>query len=154
MTSKLMGMKFMQRAAANASSSPAGPTSQSTPKKRQKLANGVTSTHRSSSPQYAPVEDNVEGQKLAVILNKQAEASGDTHWGVGTDAPVQASPSSGLRVVTMGYDVIDTPERNKGVMARVENSDAQALPCLTRTKSGGRMSFGKRKVKTAVSKWE
>lgn len=143
-SSRLLNMKFMQRSSTASSPSSTPNSAQAKPSKRQKLANGSPSTPASERSNQTAVIANSEDQKLAGILLKQAEAAGDTHWTLHRNGVSPSSPGSGLNVVSMGYGVIDTPQRVADTAAGQDESDVDdEVPHLQRSKSSGRLSFGK-----------
>ena len=139
MSSKLLTMKFMQRAAA---SSPLSTPDQPSPK-RQK------STHTSDSTFNVDALANQEAVQAALAaeeakrqaaLEKQAVDAGDTRWVLNFKEDLKSSNSQSrkcLRIVEAGFASIDHSLAGRHSAEYDEDSDLEA-PIMT-----GRRSYGK-----------
>lgn len=141
MSSRLLTMKFMQRAAA---SSPiqSSPTPEEPSPKRQKKTG--------DSPSRAQVVDamadkraiqaamEAEEAKRQVALDKQAAEAGDTRWVLSFDDQNVAgrAPNGALRVIQAGYANIDIPIPQH--LKSVDEDDMSDRPAVV-----GRRSFGR-----------
>ena len=144
MSSRLLTMKFMQRASASVSQS-APSTPDTRPHKRPRLSEPSFVSHPSPSAQSSASSDQQRAQevfaeedrKRQAVLDRQADEAGDTKWAL---EGAKASPLRGLRVVSAGYTAIDS-----GRSARVEEEvDADVVELEeVRPRLSGRKSFGK-----------
>src|ERR1700761_3958345 len=109
MSSRLLTMKFMQRAAASPSSSPSTPPEPQS--KRQRLSNGSYNTTPSSAPRTdaQAVEEALaeEERKRTAALEREAADRGESKWYLSfKEAPKQETLSP-LRIVSAGYSTLD-----------------------------------------------
>jgi hypothetical protein len=132
-SSRLLSMKFMQRAVASGSSSPATPKSEEEhSSKRRKFSHAP-----SRSEPVTPIIDHEavqaalqeEEKKRQAAIEKQAAELGDSHWVL--DVPVPAGRSGGgpqkpLNVVQVGFAHIDTT--NPGEGSSPESLEPKAIP--------------------------
>lgn len=85
MSSRLMNMKFMQRAAVSNVTPPHSDASDDRPAKRVKVDNEHASFHDEHRSRYSALskdEETVES-KAEEVLARQAEEAGDTKWTLG-----------------------------------------------------------------------
>lgn len=140
MSSRLLTMKFMQRAAA--SSSPAGPTipDEPSPKRRRTDSNSSTPTRINvdSLADRTAVQAALasEEAKRQAALEKQAAEAGDTRWVLSFEDQklVAASSPLALRVIQAGFANIDSSPSE----IRIAEDDLEDKPVMV-----GRRSFGK-----------
>ena len=138
MSSRLLTMKFMQRAAASPSSSPGTPD-EPTPKRRK--------TDSSSTPTKLNVDAladqravqaamATEEAKRQLALDRQAAEAGDTRWVLSFEDQRQAAaaPFLALRIVETGFANLDSSPTKIEYMA----DDLEDEPAMV-----GRRSFGK-----------
>jgi hypothetical protein len=138
MSSRLLTMKFMQRAAASSPTTPSSPDEPS-PKRRR--------TDTNSSPSRINVDalaDRTavqaalasEEAKRQAALEKQAAEAGDTRWILSFDDQklLMASSPLVLRVVQAGYANIDSSPSE----IRITEDDLEDRPVMV-----GRRSFGR-----------
>ncbi|KAL8738864.1 MAG: hypothetical protein Q9181_000391 [Wetmoreana brouardii] len=131
MSSRLLTMKFMQRAAA--SSPPITPqTPDGPPSKRQKISNDHTpsNTPTIDAEAYQAAADAEDAKRAAAVKRMAAEA-GETKWvlstvGARTSNGTAKSTERKLRFLTTGYSDID-----------------QDIPIVRRQDQLGRRSFGR-----------
>ncbi|KAF2672969.1 hypothetical protein BT63DRAFT_421170 [Microthyrium microscopicum] len=118
MSSRLLTMKFMQRAAASSTDSP--------PSKRQRMSNG-SSAPRHSTSDLKTMNDALaeEETKREQALERQAAEKGETKW-VLSIQQADATPATALSIATAGFADIDA------------SSDEDAAD-----KPDSRMRFGK-----------
>ncbi|CAG8975634.1 hypothetical protein HYALB_00008393 [Hymenoscyphus albidus] len=140
MSSRLLTMKFMQRAAASPTS-PSPSTPDEPPNKRRKK-NGDASPSPFSvdalADQRAVQKALAEEEAIRqVALERQAAEAGDTRWVLSfeDDGPQAASPTMALRVVQTGYANLDSISSHQ---IRTEEDEPQDKPIMV-----GRRSFGK-----------
>ncbi|KAL2040759.1 hypothetical protein N7G274_006738 [Stereocaulon virgatum] len=110
MSSRLMTMKFMQRAAASAppSTPQLRPLYQELPpSKRQKPSNAVSTATPPSELQMIQSGLDEQEQKRRNALEKLAEEAGETKWVLSTMNNVAEVATVGLRVAKVGYSDID-----------------------------------------------
>jgi hypothetical protein len=141
MSSRLLTMKFMQRAAASpASPSPATP--EEPPKKRRKKDGGssppafdVNALANNMAVQKALMEEEAIRQ---VALERQATEAGDTRWVLHFEDEKLPLHSNGgtLQIVQTGFANLDSLLPSQVLTTNEE--DAQDKPLLV-----GRRSFGK-----------
>lgn len=144
MSARLMGMKFMQRAAANEALQTPDSGSEKRPRKRQKRANGFAAAPLITPNAAAPTS---EGKTKHDLVRRQAEAAGDTQWTlVGHDAQPKPRSEGGYKITDAGFATIDayseesSRDRREGGVA-VENLDGTTMHL--RLEMSGRKSFGK-----------
>ncbi|MCJ1486417.1 hypothetical protein MMC06_006594 [Schaereria dolodes] len=134
MSSRLMTMKFMQRAAASTPRSPQTPDSPSS--KRQKLSNPSTSATASADLKAIQAALAAEEAKRSDALERQAAEVGDTKWVLSfmeDDAGRMHGRANGVaHVITTGYSDLDGS-------IRPQNADGEPW----RPQMVGRRSFGK-----------
>lgn len=122
MSSRLMTMKFMQRAAA--STSPSTPQSQShtldtLPSKRQKVSAATSSIPTPTSDlQLIQVALTKEEEKKEKAINRLAEEAGETKWVLSTVNGEKGNGVGGLRVANAGYSEIDQEAWRPAVSGR------------------------------------
>lgn len=139
MSSRLMNMKFMQRAAASGPPDPGTPPEPAA--KKQRLSYGSyrstpASTPRSDSDAVAEPQAADE-EKREEDSARQAAAHGDSKWYLSLQAPPQPNVPSPLRVVSAGYAALDS-----GVPA-MDRSSEDDEEDRTQPPMAGRRSFGK-----------
>ncbi|KAF1993493.1 hypothetical protein P154DRAFT_549536 [Amniculicola lignicola CBS 123094] len=105
----LMGMKFMQRAAAkNPNSQPSTPNGP--PAKRARLSNGRSAPGTPATPsdhELIQAALAAEETKREVALEKAAEQAGDSKWYLNFSEPHPAPKDEKLEVAYAGYAEID-----------------------------------------------
>ncbi|KAI5205475.1 hypothetical protein E4T39_03080 [Aureobasidium subglaciale] len=102
MSSRLLNMKFMQRASASTPTTPTTPDG-TRPSKRQRTEAAVSPDVRAFQ-EAAAVE---EAKKNAFVERAAAEA-GETKWVLSVSDDKHKKPASGLRIVEAGYGAIDS----------------------------------------------
>ncbi|ORY69719.1 uncharacterized protein BCR38DRAFT_90895 [Pseudomassariella vexata] len=114
MSSRLLTMKFMQRAAVSPSpaSSPSTPKSEEKSSKRRKISHGTPSTATVAEPQIDRVAiqaaiDEGERKREAAIV-KQAAELGDARWVLDVQNPATRRVETPLNVVQVGFSQIDS----------------------------------------------
>lgn len=141
MSSRLLTMKFMQRAANTSPSSRGPPTPEEpSPKHRKKDSNPSTPTKfnvdalADRSAIQAALAD--EEAKRQAALERQAAELGDTRWVLSFEdqKSIAASPALALRVVQTGFAHLDASP----VKVRYIADDLEEKPAMV-----GRRSFGK-----------
>ncbi|KAF1828236.1 hypothetical protein BDW02DRAFT_563322 [Decorospora gaudefroyi] len=108
MSQGLMGMKFMQRAAAKSSpSSPSAPNGP--PTKKARLANGASAAGTSDYDiiQAAQV---AEEKKRQVAFDKAAQHTGETKWVLSFQDPLVGKRQDGMKVRQAGFAEIDAED--------------------------------------------
>ncbi|KAH8588968.1 hypothetical protein B0O99DRAFT_343683 [Bisporella sp. PMI_857] len=148
MSSRLLTMKFMQRAAASPSTASSAPSTPDEPSpKRRKRNTGSPSTPSFNVNELAnqrAVDRALaeEDAKRQAALERQAAEAGDTRWVLSFEdqqaADSAARPLS-LRVVSTGYASLDvrTPMQIRKIDTE-EDSSSEEQPVIV-----GRRSFGK-----------
>lgn len=139
MSSRLAGMKFMQRgAAASPPSSPMEPAA-----KKQRLSSGSFNTSPAPSPHSdnAALEQAVAAQerKRAEAVAREGEMKGETKWYLSVQTPQRPAVESPLRILSAGYAALDSPDRIYRPDSDVEDEDEDS----PRPNMPGRISFGK-----------
>ncbi|KAF2090757.1 hypothetical protein K490DRAFT_53713 [Saccharata proteae CBS 121410] len=136
-SNRLMGMKFMQRAAA---SSPATPsTSHGPPSKRQRLSTGgeESPSVRNADREAVQAALAEEEAKRTEALERQAAAAGETHWVLSFREPEKGlEQPSVMHVKTAGYAHLDR---------HIADESEDEAPEL------GRRTFGKPAPKVAAN---
>ncbi|KAI0025032.1 hypothetical protein F4780DRAFT_490981 [Xylariomycetidae sp. FL0641] len=128
MSSRLLTMKFMQRAAASPSSTPTTPASEEQSSKRRKTSHSSTPQHdvdtlvNQRAVQAAIAEDE---RKREEALLKHASAAGDARWVL--ELPKQAAASgrtaqTPLNVVQVGFSQIDSPDGDSNESSRYDHT--------------------------------
>ncbi|KAK4964897.1 hypothetical protein LTR28_003567 [Elasticomyces elasticus] len=136
MSSRLMQMKFMKRAAASSPSTPSTPVN-GPPTKRSRLSDWSSSaTPTQQSEVASPIVDEEEVRRLKA-LERQAALAGETKWVLSYKDTPPCSDDMSLRVVTAGYATIDSAG-NSSHAADDDQEDRRHRPNLL-----GRRSFGK-----------
>ncbi|MCJ1224434.1 hypothetical protein MMC12_001079, partial [Toensbergia leucococca] len=127
MSSRLLTMKFMQRAAASQPS----PTPSFPPSKRQKTSPS-SSTTTSTSTDLLTIRAALEAEeeKRSQALERQGAEAGETKWYFSLQDG-DTNKRSGLSVKLAGYGDIDSSDRGGG-------NDEREIQV-----AGGRRSFGK-----------
>ncbi|KAI9841130.1 MAG: hypothetical protein M1837_000974 [Sclerophora amabilis] len=138
MSSRLLSMKFMQRAAAASSTAPESPQDGPSPK-RKKLSDSSRNDSEIASVQLGIAADEVKRDKA---LQRQAAEAGETRWvlsfkdGLGRNPPdVKTHPSR--QVVTASYASIDGLPSKRAVETVEEEQGPR------KTSNAGRRSFGR-----------
>ncbi|KAK5683286.1 hypothetical protein LTS10_004817 [Elasticomyces elasticus] len=138
MSSRLLTMKFMQRAAATPSSpsSPAEP-----PSKKQRLSNGSRNSGSPSTPRtdaHAVQEALAAEERLrSEALDREAADRGETKWYLSVQQPDTPAQESPLRIVSAGYSMLDA-----AATAKEQHSEDGEVE-QTRPSIAGRRSFGR-----------
>lgn len=140
MSSRLAGMKFMQRAGAASPKTPGTPAEP--PSKKQRLSNG--SSIRSPA---TPVDHAIaaEEQKRVDAVEKEAARKGETKWYLSFKAPQVETSESPLRIVSAGFSALDAGQDDEIRIA--EEDEETARPQVAGRKSFG--NFGKAEKKKA-----
>lgn len=108
MSKGLMGMKFMQRAAAKSSpSSPA--TSNGPPAKKARLSHGVSAVGTSDQEIIQSGLDAEEAKRQAA-LDKAAQHAGETKWELSFQDPLKGKRQDAMQVRHAGYAEIDAQD--------------------------------------------
>ncbi|QDS68732.1 hypothetical protein FKW77_004443 [Venturia effusa] len=136
MSSRLLTMKFMQRAA-NASPKSTPSTPDGPPSKRARLSYGsnASPTTPSSDQQAIQAALAEEEMKRSVAVERQAAESGESRWMLSVLQPKVAPPA--LKIVQASFAEIDSTISDDD-MEEGEHSDNPAGKNVA-----GRMSFGK-----------
>jgi len=139
MSSRLLTMKFMQRAAASSPTTSASPDEPS-PKRRKTDSNistpskiNVDSLADRTAVQAALASEEAKRQ---AALEKQAADAGDTRWVLSFEDQrlLAASSPLGLRIVQTGFANIDSSQSE----IRIEEDGLEDKPVMV-----GRRSFGR-----------
>ncbi|KAI4211882.1 MAG: hypothetical protein LQ351_005373 [Letrouitia transgressa] len=130
MSSKLLTMRFMQRAAASSSGSPTSSeqTPDTPPSKRRKIVSASSETNQFSDFHALQAAADVEEKKRAEAIDRLAENAGETKWVLsyfGAEG-MSADGNKGLQVLAASYSDID-----------LEGSNTKTTDSL------GRRSFGR-----------
>jgi len=143
MSSRLLTMKFMQRATATSPSSNSPPAPLNEPSsKRQKTSHNNTPTKASvdaladNHAIRAALEE--EENKRQAALDRQAAELGDTRWVLSFEGQNGATPPKSLRVVQAGFANLDIPSP---LHTQLDKDDE--LPFGDKPVVVGRRSFGK-----------
>ncbi len=109
-SSRLLSMKFMQRAVADAEEEPLSP-------KRRKVSHPskVATPVIDREAMRAALEE--DDRKRQVAIEKQAEELGDSHWVLDVAVPAPklgGVPQAPLNIVPVGFAQIDTPDSSGG----------------------------------------
>ena len=142
MSSRLLNMKFMQRAAASDASTPITPAEPAA--KKQRLSNGSFKSTPVSTPQSEAEAPTPEEQRREEAFAREAAARGDSKWYLSFQEPQSPAVSSPLRIVSAGYGALDSA----GV-AREHSSEGEENG-EARPQTAGRRSFGKFSSATEV----
>lgn len=141
MSSRLAGMKFMQRAGASSPNTPTTPTTPAEPpSKKQRLSNG--SSIRSPA---TPIDNAIaaEEQRRVEAVEKEAARKGETKWYLSFKAPQVEVSESPLRIVSAGFSALDAGRDDEPRIA--EEDEETARPQVAGRKSFG--NFGKAEKK-------
>lgn len=138
MSSRLLTMKFMQRASASPSSAPSTPSEP--PSKKQRTSNG---SYNRPSPSTPRTDAQVVQEALASAERKRSEAldqeaadRGETKWYLSVKQPQTRAQEAPLQIMSAGYSMLDST----GIATeRSSDEDEIELPRPTFT---GRRSFG------------
>ncbi|MCJ1394487.1 hypothetical protein MMC18_007365 [Xylographa bjoerkii] len=125
MSSRLMTMKFMQRAAASSAS----PTAPDFPSSKRRKRNDSSPATASSDVQAIQAALAAEEAKRAEALERQQAEAGETKWVLSFQKEVRTGGQGLLRVDKMGYEGIDALQGQE---------DEPWRPAMV-----GRRSFGK-----------
>ncbi|KAI1267361.1 hypothetical protein F5Y18DRAFT_336155 [Xylariaceae sp. FL1019] len=134
MSSRLLTMKFMQRAAAStpSSSAPSTPTSNDKSNKRRKISH-------QSAPEEVDTDSLVnqaairvameeEEKKSHEALLKRADELGDAHWVLDLPAPATKRPTqSPLNIIQVGYAQIDASDPSNNNDLEEPHNSAPAI---------------------------
>ena len=134
MSSRLAGMKFMQRAAASSPADSSGERSS----KRQRMSGGGAFDVDRENAQAIEAARMAEEAKRIELLDRQAADAGETKWVV--DIP-GATNKGFMTIVNAGYGMIDGHTRDEDAEERDSQS---ARPGMPGRKSYG--DFGKQEV--------
>lgn len=140
-SSRLLTMKFMQRAAASAGSTPGSDTDGHSAKKR-KIAHQEMTDRRFSAhidqALFQAANDERDAARQAAL--KKHAAAADTFWTLDTDWAKKPPTTRSLNVVHVGYGELDSSEEEDDPkVARTSTSDykkAKAKVCLHGETSG------------------
>ncbi|KAI9726091.1 MAG: hypothetical protein M1828_002099 [Chrysothrix sp. TS-e1954] len=133
MSSRLSGMKFMQRSTAPPAQASSVDTPSEPSTKRRKLEK-----EQYEHSHTAVVDETAiaEAGKLRKVLEQQAEDAGDTKWQFNLDLPLQEPQLSGVRFASASYATLDhataIPIQSNDVV-----NDHSGRP------SNGRLSYGR-----------
>jgi hypothetical protein len=136
MSSRLAGMKFMQRGAPSPPSTPSEP-----PAKKQRMSNGGFT----SSPAPSPRTDNeimeqaaaAQELKRAAAIEQEGASKGETKWYLSFKTPQTPSAESPLRIISAGYSALDSVDRKAAQTSDSEDDES------AKRNMPGRKSFGK-----------
>ncbi|KAI5365079.1 Putative M-phase phosphoprotein [Septoria linicola] len=117
MSSRLAGMKFMQR-----SGPPSPATTSEPPSKKQRLSTGAAKASPASTPN-TPLD------------SPSGAAQDDSKWYLSFRAPQAPAVESPLRIVQAGYATLDSTTRDNDLSSEDERPTRPLMP--------GRKSFGK-----------
>jgi len=137
MSSRLLTMKFMQRAAASPSSpsTPPGP-----PTKKQRLSNdsaaSTPSTAQLSDAQIVEEALASGEQRRTQALEKEAADRGETKWYLSFTEPRAFTAQQPMRVVSAGYSMLDHDVPRERVEQEEDGSEPETANVP------GRRSFG------------
>ena len=139
MSSRLLTMKFMQRASNSPSSAPSTPSEP--PSKKQRLSNGSQLSPYNSSAASTPksdaqtVEDALasEERKRSEAIEREAADRGESKWYLSYKEPQAPAVESPLRIVSAGYSALDASGNNR---SSEEENEGSKPPVV------GRRSFG------------
>lgn len=139
MSSKLLTMKFMQRAAA---SSPASTLDQPSPKRHKSTHTTVTSFNIDALADQEAVRAALaaEEAKRQAVLEKQATEAGDTRWVLNFKEDLTSpnmQTNKPFRIVEAGFASIDNNLAERHSAKYDEDSDLEAAVMI------GRRSYGK-----------
>jgi len=134
MSSRLAGMKFMQRAAA---SSPAGGSGERSSKRQRMSGGGALDVDRDNA-QAIDAARMAEEAKRIELLDRQAADAGETKWVLDTPG---VTNKGFMTIVNAGYGIIDAHARDQDVD---ERDTQHARPGMPGRKSYG--DFGKQEV--------
>lgn len=132
MSSRLLTMKFMQRAAASGPQS-APVTPESRPSKRPRLSEPVNRIADQERIQEALAAEELKRQ---LALDRQAADAGDTKWELDL---LQTPGTNSLNVISAGYTVIDSPRTRN---TAPEDDEEEVVPEIE-AGTIGRRSFGR-----------
>lgn len=140
LSSRLLTMKFMQRAAAS-SPNPSSPSPDEPSPKRQKKS--ADSPSRPKADRLADQRNlqailAAEEAKRQVALDKQAAEAGDTRWVLSYEDQEKSAQASngGLRIIQTGYANLDIPSPQQ--IKPMDDDDFEDRPAMV-----GRRSFAK-----------
>ncbi|TKA72620.1 hypothetical protein B0A49_02669 [Cryomyces minteri] len=138
MSSRLLTMKFMQRAAASpGTASPSTPDGR--PTKRQRMSNGSTPTTPSSDLQAMQAAMAAEELKRTAALERAAADAGESKWVLSFQDPEDSIPKNALNVISAGFSMLDSPGTYNHHSSAENEEDEQ----VQRPQVIGRRSFGK-----------
>ena len=143
MSSRLLTMKFMQRAAA---ASPASPSTPGTPdlpsSKRQRTDDSPLSFSVNELADQKAVRDALEAEekRTQAALDRAARDAGDTRWVLNFEQKVKPQEKGAMRVQQMSFANID---RAPAVIRAMDDDGDKPI-------GGGRRSFGKFNKKLEV----
>ncbi|KAM3443145.1 hypothetical protein NHJ13734_002031 [Beauveria thailandica] len=125
-SSRLLTMKFMQRAIAS-NSAPASPDSEATSAKKRKFDHGSPAGRLSMDFDQASVDAAIQAQEAKRKAALEQHATGDTHWVLNTkfEKSLTGKPSKVPRkIVYVGYGDIDSEN---------ESGDGEDVAAIGRT---------------------
>jgi hypothetical protein len=142
MSSRLAGMKFMQRG--SAASPPASPMEPAA--KKQRLSSGGFNSSPAQSPRSSDndaLEQAAAAQELkrAEAVAREGAMKGETKWYLSVQPRTEPVVESPLRIVSAGFSTLDAadrrpePDSDEDEEEEEEQSSAPHMP--------GRISFGK-----------
>lgn len=141
MSSRLLTMKFMQRAAAS-TPSPSSPTpDEPSPKRLKKNSDWVVPELNGNSlanQQAVQAALDAEEAKRQAALDKQAAEAGDTRWVLSFEDLEKSAQAAtgGLRIIRAGYASLDVPPSQQ--IRRMDDDEFGDRPVMI-----GRRSFAK-----------
>ncbi|TKA81611.1 hypothetical protein B0A55_03554 [Friedmanniomyces simplex] len=138
MSSRLLTMKFMQRASASPSSAPSTPSEP--PSKKQRMSNGSYSSASPSTPRTdaQAVQEALASaeRKRSEALEREAADRGETKWYLSVKQPQTPAHESPVRIVSAGYSTLDST----GTARERSSDEGETEPA--RPSIAGRRSFG------------
>lgn len=145
MSSRLLTMKFMQRAAASSptNASPS-PLDEPSPKRQKTAQNTPTKFNVDTLADSRAIQAAIETEeaKKQAALDRAAAEAGDTRWVLSFEGRTHLSiPTNTLRVVQTGFANLDLPTPTK--VERVGHDDGDDDFTDEKPFMVGRRSFGK-----------
>lgn len=137
-STRLLGMKFMQRAAASGNQSSAPSTPDGRPAKRARLSNGTgtPSTPGLSDQQRLQAAQAEEELQRSAVMARLAAEAGETHWVLNVKEP--RAKDAPMNIIQAGFADLDSVDD--------ESSDSEdANNGATTRFVAGRMVFGQLK---------
>ncbi|KAF1343538.1 hypothetical protein BDV97DRAFT_403395 [Delphinella strobiligena] len=142
MSSRLLNMKFMQRAAAASPSNPASPATPSSdrPSKRQRLSTGSAASPVTPNPPTPVDPDEVRRQQA---IDRAAADAGETKWVLSIQHQQPHTVQTPMRIVTAGYGTIDSAAIASSLKHAAQDDLSEDEGVQARPGIHGRRSFGK-----------